>query len=115
MLQYLPFGVLPVPEEGLKGRKPSPHPFRPLIANHEIINLPSASVLGVLRREMAGRERASKAVAVLADPVFSPDDARVKLHRASGKELGDAGSQTGASKPPLFASASALERAMRSV
>jgi CHAT domain-containing protein len=31
-----------------------------------------------LRRELAGRQPASKAVAVLADPVFSADDARVK-------------------------------------
>jgi len=54
---------------------PSP---TPLIVEHEIINLPSASTLAVLRRELAGREPAPKDIAVLADPVFSPDDARVK-------------------------------------
>jgi len=34
--------------------------------------------LAVLRRELAGRKPAAKTVAVLADPVFSADDARVK-------------------------------------
>jgi CHAT domain-containing protein len=49
-----------------------------LIADHEIINLPSASALAVLRQELAGRQAASKAVAVLADPVLQVDDPRVK-------------------------------------
>jgi CHAT domain-containing protein len=59
----------------------SPRPrvdFVPLIAEHEIISLPSASVLGVLRRELADRAPAPKLVAVLADPVFEPTDLRVK-------------------------------------
>jgi tetratricopeptide (TPR) repeat protein len=100
-LQYLPFGALPAPElerdgdrgrEGQgdweTGRKGKPRPvspsprlpvvFTPLIAEHEIIHLPSASALAVLRRELAGRKPAAKTVAVLADPVFSADDDRVK-------------------------------------
>jgi CHAT domain-containing protein len=55
-----------------------PVTFTPLIVEHEIVHLPSASALAVLRRELAGRQPAAKAVAVLADPVFSADDARVK-------------------------------------
>ncbi len=43
---------------------------------------PSASVLAVLRRETAGRRQPAKTVAVLADPVFEPDDPR--LRAASG-------------------------------
>jgi CHAT domain-containing protein/tetratricopeptide (TPR) repeat protein len=92
-LQYLPFGALPAPEmkrqgDGETGRKgklrpvaPSPRrpvAFTPLIVNHEIVYLPSASALAVLRCELAGRQPVAKAVAVLADPVFSADDARVK-------------------------------------
>jgi CHAT domain-containing protein len=50
----------------------------PLIAEHEIVTLPSASTLAVLRRQLAGREPAPKTVAVLADPVFDADDERVK-------------------------------------
>ena len=50
----------------------------PLIVDHEILNLPSASVLAVLREETANRKPASKAVAVLADPVFSASDPRLR-------------------------------------
>jgi tetratricopeptide (TPR) repeat protein len=56
----------------------SSRPFTPLIVNHEIINLPSASTLAVLRRELAGRKPAPKTLAVLADPVFMANDKRVK-------------------------------------
>jgi CHAT domain-containing protein/tetratricopeptide (TPR) repeat protein len=100
-LQYLPFGALPAPEteregdgatrrrgDGATGRKGKPRPvapsprrpliFTPLIVEHEVVHLPSASALAVLRRELAGRQPAEKAVAVLADPVFSADDTRVK-------------------------------------
>jgi CHAT domain-containing protein/Tfp pilus assembly protein PilF len=69
-LQYLPFAALPLPRS-----RQSP---APLITKHEVVNLPSASVLAVLRRERQERKSASKAVAVFADPVFDPRDARVK-------------------------------------
>ena len=101
-LQYVPFGALPAPggaaakgrygetetlgggdvSEEASGRRlaVSPRPrdsFVPLIAKHEIVTLPSASVLAVLRRELRGRTSAPKAVAVLADPVFRNDDPRI--------------------------------------
>ncbi|HZR27531.1 MAG TPA: CHAT domain-containing protein [Terriglobales bacterium] len=72
-LQYIPFSVLPLPSGS--GSKASV----PLVAGHEIVNLPSASVLAVLRREELERKAASKTVAVLADPVFTPKDDRVSL------------------------------------
>jgi CHAT domain-containing protein/tetratricopeptide (TPR) repeat protein len=65
-LQYLPFATLPAP--GAPGR---------LAATHEIVDLPSASVLAVLRREAAGRRPAPRALAILADPVFETTDPRV--------------------------------------
>jgi len=49
----------------------------PLIVKHEIVNLPSASMLAVLRRETQKRTPPPKAIAVLADPVFEADDLRV--------------------------------------
>ena len=55
-----------------------PVAFLPLIFNHEIVSLPSASSLSVLRREIAGREQAPKIAAVIADPVFETDDERIK-------------------------------------
>jgi CHAT domain-containing protein len=56
-----------------------PVAFIPLIANHEIVTLPSASVLATLRRIRTGRSAAQHALAVLADPVFSSEDVRVGL------------------------------------
>jgi CHAT domain-containing protein/tetratricopeptide (TPR) repeat protein len=72
-LQYLPFAALPAPDTIGNGNQPVP-----LIVKHEIINLPSASTLAVLRQEHKGRQPATKTLAVLADPVFSQDDQRVK-------------------------------------
>jgi CHAT domain-containing protein/tetratricopeptide (TPR) repeat protein len=118
-LQYLPFGALPVPEipgqgdketrgqgdkeiarrgETVNRRQVSRSPAlplspTPLVVKHEIVHLPSASTLAVLRRELAGRQSAPKAVAVLADPVFSTDDMRVKTGDRDHKP------QTGAETP----------------
>ncbi|MBS2024389.1 MAG: CHAT domain-containing protein, partial [Deltaproteobacteria bacterium] len=50
---------------------------RPLLADHEVVSLPSASTLAVLRRELAARAPAQEAVAVIADPVFDAHDPRV--------------------------------------
>jgi CHAT domain-containing protein/Tfp pilus assembly protein PilF len=75
-LQYLPFAALPLPATSAPRAKPSA--FAPLIAEHEVISLPSASTLAVLRKEIAGRKPAPKTIAVLADPVFDKNDERVK-------------------------------------
>ncbi|MEW5974218.1 MAG: CHAT domain-containing protein [Acidobacteriota bacterium] len=85
-LQYIPFGVLPTPGgaesgSGRDNNEQSKEEAVPLIAEHEVVNLPSASVLAVLRRELKGRPRAPKEVAVLADPVFRADDPRLKLRQ----------------------------------
>jgi len=69
-LQYVPFPALPVP-----GRSGEPVP---MVVEHEIVSLPSASVLAVLRRETRDRTPPAKVVAVLADPVFEADDPRLR-------------------------------------
>lgn len=69
-LHYIPFMALPTPAA-------SPGVTTPLMVDHEIVNLPSASVLAALRREEIGRKEAPKAVAVLADPVFDKEDPRL--------------------------------------
>ena len=51
------------------------------MAEHEVVCLPSASVIAVLRRDFANRPIASMAVAVLADPVFETEDPRVENHK----------------------------------
>ncbi|HEU4508465.1 MAG TPA: CHAT domain-containing tetratricopeptide repeat protein, partial [Pyrinomonadaceae bacterium] len=80
VLQYVPFAALPSP--ALKV-------FQPLIVEHEIVTLPSASVLTVLREEFGNRKPASKAVAVLADPVFSATDPRLKGGEVEESSLQD--------------------------
>jgi CHAT domain-containing protein/Tfp pilus assembly protein PilF len=73
-LSYLPFAALPAPED----EKRPAGDYEPLIAKHEVVSIPSASVLSIIRREMVGRQRAAKSVAVLADPVFEESDPRLE-------------------------------------
>ncbi|MGB9180858.1 MAG: CHAT domain-containing protein, partial [Pyrinomonadaceae bacterium] len=73
-LQFIPFTALPSPAaagDARSGQKP------PLIVEHEIVSLPSASTLVALRRETEERQAAAKTIAVIADPVFEPTDERV--------------------------------------
>jgi CHAT domain len=51
---------------------------QPLIVKHEVVSLPSASALAIQRSELAGRQRAPKMLAVIADPVFARADPRFK-------------------------------------
>jgi CHAT domain-containing protein len=64
-LHFLPFAALPA----LDGSGP-------LVLRHEVVFLPSASALAEARRR-SGRPRPTRQVAVLADPVFTADDARL--------------------------------------
>ena len=74
-LQLIPFASLPVAG-----------PESSLITDHEIIYFPSASILTLQRRELANRKPAAHAVAVLANPVFQPDDERVTEARKKKSE-----------------------------
>jgi CHAT domain-containing protein/Tfp pilus assembly protein PilF len=67
-LHYIPFAALPTPDSATA---------QPLATSHEVVSLPSASVVALLRQQAAGRKPAPRAVAILADPVFSTDDSRV--------------------------------------
>ena len=67
-LQYVPFAALSLDR--------SAGNYRPLVIDHEIASLPSASSLAVQRQTLANRQPAPKGIAVIADPVFSTVDAR---------------------------------------
>jgi CHAT domain-containing protein/Tfp pilus assembly protein PilF len=90
VLQYLPLGALPVPTApsadgvDVAGTSATPGDRPYLIEEHEIISLPSASVLAVLRDMRRPDKRASINVAVLADPVFDRNDSRLQR---PGKEV----------------------------
>jgi tetratricopeptide (TPR) repeat protein len=83
MLQYLPFAALPVPTPGnAKSDNDSESSRRtPLVLEHEIVHLPSASTLAVLRRELDGRKPGEGGVVVFADPVFEKEDPRVEVNK----------------------------------
>jgi CHAT domain-containing protein/tetratricopeptide (TPR) repeat protein len=78
-LQYVTFGAL------------SAAASSPLALSHEIVSLPSASTLAVLRREAKARLPAAEQVAVLADPVFDATDVRVAsgTHRPTAVAPGE--------------------------
>ncbi len=67
VLHYVPFAALPDPRGG----------GEPLLLRHEVVLVPSASALAFQRRQLAGRPRAAKTLAVLADPVFDAGDPRL--------------------------------------
>lgn len=67
-LQLIAFGALPAPSPGGGAQ--------PLILSHEVVTLPSASSLAMLRRLSQRREPPKRFIAVLADPVFSRADER---------------------------------------
>jgi len=60
VLNYIPFQMLPSPLSNSE----------PLVAQHEIINAPSASILGELREEVAGRGVRSKVLAAFGNPAL---------------------------------------------
>jgi CHAT domain-containing protein/Flp pilus assembly protein TadD len=98
-LQSIPFAALPIPDgtsppaplpQG-EGSKVSPSlapdgvgelGYTPLLVNHEIVSLPSASTIAVLRNELKGRAPAPKTLVAIADPVFSSNDPRFQTSQA---------------------------------
>jgi CHAT domain-containing protein/tetratricopeptide (TPR) repeat protein len=74
-LHLLPFAALPVPAPGQRWDRPSG--WQPLLESQEVVYLPSATTLAVQRQRLERRAPALKWAAILADPVFSPDDPRL--------------------------------------
>ncbi len=66
VLQFIPFAALP-----------SPVSFRPLVLDHELLLLPSATTLLALRNQRQSRTEPSKTLTIIADPVYSSADARL--------------------------------------
>ncbi len=79
-LQYVPFAAL------------SAKSYRPLVLDHEIVGIPSASSLAVQRESLANRKPAPKGIAVIADPVFSTVDARFRSGTSTQAETANTAS-----------------------
>ena len=73
-IHYLPFEALPEPGKTILQGSPEPPP---LIVDHEVVSLPSASILATIRQTSRTSSNENKLIAILADPVFSVDDSRV--------------------------------------
>jgi CHAT domain-containing protein len=74
-LHYIPIGALPDPTTGA-----------PWMVAHEVVYVPSASTLAVLRKETGGRTPAPAPLAIFADPVFDAHDSRVsRSNRQTGE------------------------------
>lgn len=91
-LQYLPFGALPIPRTPVSKAQPKSldapdETSLPLVTEHEVVSLPSASALAELRQARRNRKEPRKTIAVLADPVFDRQDERVaRLQTAAGTQ-----------------------------
>ncbi|MEG3922143.1 CHAT domain-containing protein, partial [Microcoleus sp. T3_A4] len=72
VLHYTPFQALTLAQTAGQNTNV------PLIVEHEIITLPSASSLAILRQNYGDRKPPGRTLAILADPVFSPEDERIK-------------------------------------
>ena len=100
-LQYIPFAALPSPTASQEAS--------PLAVSHEVVNLPSASALAVLRNEHTVRRPAEKEVAVFADPVFTPGDPRVNKTHDAGRSTAS-GANNDAAQPADSTSSERLTR-----
>jgi len=81
-LNYIPFQILPA----------DPNNPAPLVDQHDIINVPSASILGELREEAGRRGVRAKALAVFGNPIFAakngqPDKSKEVASQASADQL----------------------------
>ena len=88
MLRYIPFSALPHPNADIRELDREPISEidledlpEPLLVNHEIVNLPSASTLAAIRQRR--RQPAPETLAILANPVLIPP-----LREASSDEPG---------------------------
>lgn len=96
-LQYLPFGALADPR-----RLAECPDAAPLLERNAVSYLPSASVLPVLREQVAGRAAPQGVVAVVADPVFSRGDSRLADGGAGSRPAGAAsGPRTADTELPI--------------
>jgi CHAT domain-containing protein len=94
-LQYVPFEALPVPFAPNEERTESVRPA--LITTNEIVESPSISTLVAIRAERTPPASPDKLVAVIADPVFSRSDERLRdqgliaavVHASSDRNTGD--------------------------
>ena len=105
-LHRIPFEALPEPDQTQPGNNP-------IVANHEVVTVPSFSVLSALQNTQT-RAKATRLIAVFADPVFDTDDtasdkssndeALTSEEKALAQALRDMGESESGALPRLGAS-----------
>ena len=75
VLQYVPFSILYEPGSE-----------NPLVNSHEIVHLPSTSVLAAQRLVKKGVQAGNRKIAIFADPVFEPGDRRLAGRPPNGDD-----------------------------
>src|SRR5262245_49253161 len=99
-LEYVPFAALP---------HPAASNYQPLIADHAVVNLPSASALALIRREAPARGAEMKTLALVADPVFEANDPRLVMMRKKRASIGGPGARGRSANASRGSSASDAE------
>ncbi|MEM9771159.1 MAG: CHAT domain-containing protein [Cyanobacteria bacterium P01_D01_bin.73] len=102
ILHQIPFSAIAVPNDG------DPTSYTPLLAEKEIVNAPSATVIATNRRIMGDRSPAPRRLAVIADPIFTVDDPRV-----TGADSNTSPNANLSSSPTLQATKGDVERTLR--
>jgi hypothetical protein len=91
-LQTVPFAAL---------NRPGQAAYTPLVSHHDVVHLPSASTISILRETvLRGRALAPKTLAVLADPVFTADDPRYRPAPSQAAQPSPAFATGPAQSPP---------------
>ncbi len=101
-LQYVPFAALRIPASS---DSPQAGPLPRLIDDHEVVAVPSASVIAALRREPDARlpgpaaatepQTGLSTIAIVADPVFDASDPRVRRARRPATDRHSADNRAG--------------------
>lgn len=94
-LHHIPLDALPDPSADVGDAAAG---YAPLVLKHEIVTIPSASVLSALRGAQTAKAGPQRLIAVVADPVFGREDSRVN----AGDEAPGAGrpAESGPPGPP---------------
>ncbi|CCQ69688.1 hypothetical protein CWATWH0402_3461 [Crocosphaera watsonii WH 0402] len=80
ILNNIPFAALPIPspeQNSSNNLSEEDNLLTPLLVNHEIVKIPSATTISVLRQQQSQKRKAQKTLAVIADPVFEATDPRI--------------------------------------
>ncbi|HEX6200596.1 MAG TPA: CHAT domain-containing protein, partial [Thermoanaerobaculia bacterium] len=96
-LEEVSFAALPSPGEPVDCAEAAP-----LVASHEVVHLPSVAALATQRRLLAERQPAPGWLAMVADPVYGPDDERLRSATGARPASYDTSSRPPGQPPPRF-------------